>query len=88
MTIEDLKAEQDAQHQATQEDYNHLPSSFSVLTQQGKVKLLRNEENVQAFEHLYSLWQDPTHRTEDMEAAVKEYLATAPAESITVGDPR
>lgn len=70
---------------------DHLPTSFGVLTQQGKVKILRTEANLAAFEELYALWTNPTHSTEAMEAAVKDYLAVAQAEaptSITVGDPR
>jgi hypothetical protein len=83
------------EYPVTQEDQtqsnDHLPQSFAVITQHGKVNILRNEQNVEMFEHLYSLWHYPTHCTEDMEAAVREYLGAAQADdpaSVTLGDLR
>lgn len=70
---------------------DHLPTSFSVLTAQGKVKVLRTEANVADFEELYALWQDPNTDTDAMELAVKDYLGIAQKDdpsSITIGDPR
>lgn len=50
MTNEEFKDIGDAQYQATQANYDHLPTAFSVLTEQGKVRLTRHEGNVEAFE--------------------------------------
>jgi hypothetical protein len=51
-------------HQATQTDCNLQPAAFSVLTDRGKVRLTRHEGNVEAFEALYTLWQEPSYYTE------------------------